>query len=67
MNKNEIKISEKVLLTLEEAAAYSGLGINKLRKLSSEPNCKFVLYNGSKRLFKRKLLEAYLLSVDYSI
>ena len=67
MNKNEIKISERVLLSLEEAAAYSGLGINKLRQISSEPGCKFVVFNGSKRLFKRKLLEEYLLSIDYSI
>lgn len=54
---------EKVYLTLEEAAAYSGIGINKLRKLSDEKNCPFVLWNGSKRLLKRKKLDEYLESI----
>lgn len=33
-NKYNIPIWEKVNLTLEEYAAYSGIGINKLRELS---------------------------------
>ena len=32
--KNEVDISKKCLLTLEEAAGYTGIGINKLRALS---------------------------------
>ena len=32
--KHEVPIWEKSNLTLEEAAAYSGIGINKLRKMS---------------------------------
>lgn len=35
----EIPIWEKSNLTLEEAAAYSGIGINKLREITNEPNC----------------------------
>lgn len=50
----EIPIWEKSNLTLEEAAAYSGIGINKLRKLSDNEQCQFVLWIGSKRLIKRK-------------
>ena len=49
----EIPIWEKSNLTLEEAAAYSGIGIN-------EPNCHFVLWVGSKRLIKRKQLDKYI-------
>ena len=41
--KCEVPIWEKANLTLEEAAAYSGIGINKLRDLSNNDNCKFVL------------------------
>ena len=41
-------------LTLEEAAAYSGIGINKLRLLSDKEDCEFVLWIGTKRLIKRK-------------
>lgn len=62
----EVPIWEKSNLTLEEAAAYSGIGINKLRRLSDEKNCPFVLWNGSKRLIKRKALDSYI-EKQYSI
>ncbi len=55
----EVPIWEKSNLTLEEAAAYSGIGINKLRKLTENENCQFVLWIGSKRLIKRKRLDEY--------
>ena len=55
----EIPIWEKSNLTLEEAAAYSGIGINKLRSLSDHEQCQFVLWVGSKRLIKRRKLDEY--------
>ena len=55
--KHEVPIWEKSNLTLEEAAAYSGIGINKLREISNEPGCSFVFFIGKKRLFKRRLLD----------
>ena len=55
----EVPIWEKSNLTLEEAAAYSGIGINKLRKLSDSEQCKFVLWIGNKRLIKRRLLDEF--------
>lgn len=58
--KNEVPIWEKSNLTLEEAAAYSGIGINKLREISNERNCRFVLWIGNKRLIKRRLLDTYI-------
>lgn len=64
--KKEIPIWEKANLTLEEASAYSGIGINKLREISDDKNCNFVLWVGSKRLIKRKLLDSYL-EKTYSI
>ena len=36
----EVPIWEKSNLSLEEAAAYSGIGINKLRELSNETSCR---------------------------
>ena len=45
---------------LEEAAAYSGIGINKLRSMTDSDECKFVLWNGTKRLIKRRKLDEYL-------
>ena len=56
----EVPIWEKSNLTLEEAAAYSGIGINKLREITNHSNCHFVLFVGTKRLIKRRLLDEYL-------
>ena len=56
----EVPLWEKSNLTLEEAAAYSGIGINKLRKISDDESCPFVLWVGSKRLIKRKKLDEYI-------
>ena len=58
--KYEVPIHEKSNLTLEEAAAYFGIGVNKLRELTESSSCTFVLWVGSKRLIKRKKLEEYL-------
>ena len=65
-NVFEIPVWNKCALTLTEAASYSGIGINKLRELSNEDNCEFVLWNGSKRLIKRKELDKFI-SEAYSI
>ena len=58
--KQEGPIWEKANLTIEEAAAYFGIGMNKLRELTEDEQCKFVLFVGSKRLIKRRLFEQYL-------
>lgn len=55
----EVPIWEKSNLTLEEAAAYSGIGVNKLRELTDNKDCDFVLWVGKKRLIKRKKLDEY--------
>ncbi|MEL7606055.1 MAG: excisionase [Sedimentibacter saalensis] len=56
----EVPLWEKSNLTLEEASAYFGIGINKLRELTNDKNCRFVMWCGNKRLIKRKLLDEYL-------
>ena len=56
----KVPIWEKTNLTLEEASAYSGIGVNKLREISNENCCPFVLWVGSKRLIKRRQLDRYL-------
>ena len=50
---------EKSNLTLEEAAAYTGVGINKLRDLTDNESCQFVLWIGRKRLIKRKKIDEF--------
>lgn len=62
----EVPIWEKSNLTVEETAAYSGIGINKIKEISNDENCKFVLWVGNKRLIKRKLFDAFV-EKQYSI
>ncbi|MBO5146846.1 MAG: helix-turn-helix domain-containing protein [Lachnospiraceae bacterium] len=62
MNTTEVKqvpIWEKSNLTVEETAAYSGIGINKIREMSNGDNCPFVLWVGNKRLIKRRKFDEY--------
>ncbi|MBP1561765.1 MAG: excisionase family DNA-binding protein [Oscillospiraceae bacterium] len=61
--KYDVPIWNRSCLTLEEAAAYSGIGRDKLRTMSDRDDCTFVLWNGSKRLINRKKLDKYLESV----
>ena len=46
-------------MTVEEAAAYTGIGINKIREMSNGDNCPFVLWVGNKRLIKRRKFDEY--------
>ena len=64
--RETVPIPQKRLLTLEEAAEYTGIGINKLRDMSNDEQCDFVLWNGARRMLKRTKLEAYL-DTAYSI
>ncbi len=59
-NGLEVPVWEKVMLTKEEAAVYSHVGINKLEELLKIPNCPFVLYVGKKKLIKRREFEKFL-------
>ena len=56
----EIPIWKKSNLSLEEASAYSGIGINKLREITNEDRCKFVLWVANKRLIKRRLFDQFI-------
>lgn len=50
----------KVTLSIYEAAAYTGIGLRTLSRLSDDPDCDFILMVGSRKAFKRKKLEEYL-------
>ena len=63
----DIPIWQKANLTLEEAASYFNIGINKLRQMTDAKDCeKYVLWVGNRRLIKRKAFESYLQN-EYSI
>ena len=64
--ENGVSVERKILLNLEEAAELTGLGMQKLREISNSEDCEFVVWNGTKRMFKRRKLEEYL-ETAYSI
>ena len=53
-------LNAKPLLTLKEASIYTGIGINKLREMSNDNSCDYVLFVGRKRMFKREALLQFL-------
>lgn len=55
----QVPVWQKTHLTLDEAAAYTGIGRDKLRELS-DGNYEIVLWVGNKRLLNRKKLDNYL-------
>ena len=59
VKENDVPIWEKKCLTLEEAAAYSGIGRNKLRELSQQKNCTFAVWLGGKLYIVREKLDDF--------
>lgn len=53
-------IWEKKCLTIEEASAYSGIGITKLRQLSRQKKCPFVMPLGNQLFIVREKLDRYI-------
>ncbi len=58
--KPEVPIWEKFLLTVDEAAYYTGIGRDRLYELSEGEASECVIWVGRKRLFKRKKFEEFL-------
>lgn len=62
-NKVSIPTWEKLTLSVEEAAAYSGIGINRIREIMNERDCDFVLKVGNRKVvIKRTKFERYILA-----
>lgn len=55
-----VPLWERAALTLEEASAYTGIGINKLRQMSNAKNCDYLIWVGNRRMLKRKRLDEFL-------
>lgn len=48
-------------MSVEEAASYFRIGINKLRRIISEDaNADFILWNGNRAQIKRRKFEEYI-------
>ena len=64
--KYEIPLRHKANLSIEEAAAYTGISRDKLYEMTNRENCPFVLWIGNRRLIKRKVFDEYIANM-YSI
>lgn len=53
-NVQEVPLKDKILLTPYEAAAYFGIGVNRIAAMLREPNCKFVCYIGTHKVVNRE-------------
>ena len=53
-------------LSIEEAAAYSGISRDKLYEMTNRENCPFVLWLGHRRLIKRQVFDEYIANM-YSV
>ena len=56
----KVPIWLKENLTVEEAAAYFGIGVNKIRKITDTEAQDCALWVGSKRLIKRRRFSEFL-------
>lgn len=66
LNKINLLPSQKLCLTVEEAAAYSMLGENRLRKIIEEDKTlNWVLYVGSWLRIKRPQFEQWIAEQNY--
>lgn len=61
----EVRLCEKLLLTINEASELSGIGLHKLRELVKNPECDFVIMIGTKHMIKRKKFEEFLENAIY--
>ena len=62
---DEVPIWKKLLLTVEEASKYSGIGLHRIREMLDDENCNFVVRKGTHRLVKRKQFEEYIDSTEW--
>lgn len=61
-SQRRVPVESKLLLTLEEAATYTGIGVNAFREISHDPDFadEVVCVVGKRRMFKRQCLEEYI-------
>ncbi len=54
-----MKASEKFLLTIREASVYFGIGEKKLRRMAENNDGGFAIYQGNRHMIIRTKLEQY--------
>jgi len=59
-----VPIWKKLLLTVEEASKYSGIGVHRLRDMLDDEDCTFVIKKGSHKLIKRREFETFISTAE---
>lgn len=54
------QLKEKKLLSVTEASKLFGIGMNRIRELTNDKECPFVIWIGSHRRIKREEFEIFL-------
>ena len=62
--KLDLPIWERKVITCEEAAAYSGIGIKRLRKMALAKCCNFSISNGTQILINREKFDKYMDKIE---
>lgn len=63
---NNVPLNQKYSLSLNEAAIYTGIGVNTIRVLITRPECDFAIKVGVKKyVIRRKQFEEYLDKHDF--
>lgn len=52
--ENLVPVWERIAISLEETAAYSGIGVRKLRDMTDKPECNYVIWVGNRRMISGK-------------
>lgn len=55
----EVPIWHKLCLTIKEASVYSNIGEDKLREITRNSKCPFILYKSKHILIKREAFEKW--------
>ena len=61
MEDEQVKLKDKFILNLREAAIYFSIGRKMLRRMAEDNEGSFCFYHGNKWLFIRTALEDYFL------
>ncbi|MBR1842772.1 MAG: hypothetical protein IJ788_05800 [Oscillospiraceae bacterium] len=60
-NRIDVRLSEKYLLTVKEAASYFGIGEHRIRDIVDDNPEKMIgIFCGNKKLINRKRMEEYI-------
>lgn len=54
IRKIQVPLWHKMNLSIDEAAAYSGIGRDKLYEMTNKEDCPFVLWIGNRRLITKR-------------